>query len=107
MRLINISVFCFVLLSCDPEKPVPVSDFNEKQLVVEGFFTDDTIYQEINVSLVNNIGDSTLIPVDNFDLKLSSLTQQHPFDFLKIYKTTQHCIMPSVCICKFLLNHPC
>lgn len=70
------------MLSCDPEKPVPVSDFDEKQLVVEGFFTDDTIQQTFNVSLVNNIGDSTLVPVENFNLKLSTISQQYPFDLI-------------------------
>ncbi len=81
-RSIYIAFLSLIFLSCDPEKPVPVSDFDEKQLVVEGFFTDDTIQQELNVSLVNNIGDSTLVPVENFNLKLSTISQQYPFDLI-------------------------
>lgn len=82
MRISLICLLSLVLLSCDPEKPVPVSNFSEKQLVVDGFFTDELKQHEISVSLVNNIGDSTLVPVESFDLKLSTTSQQYPFSLV-------------------------
>ena len=82
MRLACILGLSMILLGCVPEKPVPISSFSEKQLVVEGYFTDEIKQHEFSVSLVNDIGDSTLLPVESFDLKLSSLTQQYPFDLV-------------------------
>lgn len=80
MRRFIVILGCYVgLLSCNSEQPVEVSNFSEQQLVVEGYFTDDVKKQEFNVSLVNNIGDSTLVSVDNFNLKMSTISQQFPF----------------------------